>query len=81
MAHLVENLRAVAIMLQAFMPETADKIFDGLNINNKDWDSIKNIDIKDKKIEVPEKVEPLFARLDVEEETKYLEDIIKGNRK
>ena len=81
MAHLVENLRAVAVMLQAFMPETADKIFKQLNIKPENWDSIKNIDVKNKIIEVPEKVEPLFARLDVKEEMEYLENMIKGNKK
>ena len=68
-------------MLQAFMPETAEKIFDSLNINNKDWDSIKNIDVNKGQIQVPEKVEPLFARLDVNEEMEYLENMIKGNKK
>ncbi len=68
-------------MLQAFMPETADKIFKQLNIKPENWDSIKNINASKGIIEVPSKVTPLFARLDVEEETKYLEDLIKGNRK
>ena len=81
MGHLVENLRIVAIMLQAFMPETADKIFKQLNINEKEWDSIKNININKGIIEVPEKVEPLFARLDVKEEMEYLENMVKGNKK
>lgn len=81
MAHLVQNLTIVAIMLQAFMPETAQTIFEQLNIKKQNWDSIKNIDIKKGEIQVPSKVTPLFARLDVEEETKYLEDMIKGNKK
>lgn len=68
-------------MLQAFMPETANKIFKQLNIKPENWDSIKNIDVKNKEIEVPEKVEPLFARLDVKEEMEYLENMIKGNKK
>ena len=41
MAHLVENLRKVAIMLQAYMPETAEKMLEQLNIKDNDWDSIK----------------------------------------
>ena len=81
MAHLVENLRKVAIMLQAYMPETAEKMLQQLNVEDNSWESIKNTKIENKVIEVPEKVEPLFARLDANEEMEYLENLIKGNRK
>ena len=81
MAHLVENLRIVGTMLQAYMPETAEKILNTLNVENRQWEDIKEIHSNIGMIEVPSKIEPLFARLDVKEEMEYLENLIKGNRK
>lgn len=81
MAHLVENLRIVGTILQAYMPETAEKILNTLNVENRQWEDIKNIHANSGMIEVPSKIEPLFARLDVKEEMEYLENLIKGNRK
>ena len=81
MVHLVENLRIVGTMLQAYMPETAEKILNTLNVENRQWEEIKNIHANSGMIEVPSKIEPLFARLDVKEEMEYLENLIKGNRK
>ena len=63
------------------MPETAEKILNTLNVENRQWEDIKNIHANSGMIEVPSKIEPLFARLDVKEEMEYLENLIKGNRK
>ena len=78
MARLVENLRIVAIMLQPFMNETANKIFSQLNIDKKDWNSAYEFNIDEGIIRVAKDVEPLFTRLEVDKEIEYLENLIKG---
>lgn len=78
MYHLVESLRKIGIILKPFMPETSEKILEQLGINNLDattWDSIKN----KKNVILPntkiiEKGEPLFLRLDMEEEIEYIKN-------
>lgn len=69
MYHLVENIRKVAIMITAFMPETSKQILDNFNIPEecRTWDSLYNYDeLKD--IKVVETIAPLFARLDIAKE-------------
>ncbi|HOZ54630.1 MAG TPA: methionine--tRNA ligase [Clostridia bacterium] len=78
MYHLVESLRKIGIILKPFMPETSEKILEQLGIKNLDattWDSIKN----KKNVILPntkiiEKGEPLFLRLDMEEEIEYIKN-------
>ena len=79
MYHLIENLRIIAVLLQPFMPETAEKMFKQLGIKNelKSWNSVQ----KYGKIEsgkVIEKGEPLFMRLDIEEEINYIKEGMKA---
>ena len=79
MFNLAETLRKIAILIIPFLPQTAEKIFNQLGINNKElqtWDSIKNAKL-DPNTKVIEKGEPLFVRLDVNEEVEY----IKANMK
>ncbi len=80
MVHLVEALRIVAVLLQPFMNETANKIFSQLNINEKDWNSAYEFNINRGIVKVTKKAEPLFTRLEVEKEMEYLEDLIKGTQ-
>jgi len=78
MYHLVESLRKIGIILKPFMPETSEKILEQLGIKNLDattLDSIKN----KKNVILPntkiiEKGEPLFLRLDMEEEIEYIKN-------
>ena len=80
MYHLVEALRKVAILLKPILEETSEKIFNQLNINDnslENWNSVKDYP-QYKELKVVEKGEPLFVRLDVEQEVEYLKDIIKG---
>jgi len=77
MSHLVENLRIVAILLQPFMQETSNKIFEQLNIKEKEWASVYEYNIEHGVIEVSKSIEPLFARLEVDKEIEYLESLIK----
>ena len=79
MYHLVENLRKVAILIKPFMEDTSCKIMNQLNIkddNLNTWDSIyeyQNID----SIKVIEKGEPLFVRLEREDEIEYIKQKMK----
>ena len=79
MFNLAETLRKIAILITPFLSETAVKMFNQLGINNKElqsWDSIKNAKLEPN-TKVIEKGEPLFIRLDVNEEVEY----IKANMK
>lgn len=80
MYHLTENLRKIAILLRAFMPETAEKMFCQLGLKDshlKEWDSLKDYDRIPENTKVAEKGEPLFMRKDREEEIEYIKDIMK----
>ena len=81
MYHLVENLRKIAILIKPFISNTSSEIFRQLNINNDElqkWDSLYKYDLIKDKIKVIEKGEPLFMRLDVEEEIEFIK---KGMKK
>lgn len=81
MYHLVENLRKIAILINPFMTETSNKIFNQLNITNKDlqeWKNIYNYDLLKENIKVIEKGEPLFVRLDKDEEIEYIKEGMKN---
>ena len=63
--NLLEAIRSMAVLLQAFLPETADKIFKQLNTKIKSIDSIdfKGME-KTIKVNMPE---PLFERINKED--------------
>ena len=72
--NLLESIRSGATLLQAFLPDTADRIFKQLNTENRYIDSInfKGLDYGIK-LNQPE---PLFARIDKE---KKLEELSQKN--
>ena len=75
MYHLAEALREIAIMLTPFMPGTAGNIFNQLGIKDvglKSLESLQNYSIIPEDTKVIEKGVPLFMRLDVNEEVKYI---------
>lgn len=76
MYHLVENLREIGILLRPFMPETSEKIFKQLGIKEElqTWKSLKEYNKLPAKLKVIEKGEPLFMRLDMEEEIQYIKE-------
>ena len=81
MYHLVETLRKVAIMLKPAMEETALEMFKQLGIQDeslKVWDSIMEYPNYDKNQKVVEKGEPLFVRLDANEEIEFLKSKMNG---
>lgn len=80
MYHLVENLRKIAILIRPFMLETSDNILRQLGIQNEElrtWDSIKYYENL-KNIKVIEKGEPIFMRLNAEEEVEYMQNLMKN---
>ena len=80
MYHLVENLRKIAILIKPFMEETSNRIFNQLNIKEelKVWDTIYKYDLLKEDIKVIEKGEPLFIRLDKDEEIEYIKEGMKN---
>ena len=80
MYHLAENLRIVAILLKPFMTETSEKMLKQLGIEKEElttWDSTKIYKSIPDGIKVIEKGEPLFMRLDMEEEVNYIKEGMK----
>ena len=79
MYHLIENLRKIAILVEPFMKNTSENILKQIGINDenlKTWDSLKNYD-KLENIKVIEKGEPIFMRLNVDEEVEYIKQLMK----
>ncbi|MGP4063121.1 methionine--tRNA ligase [Halobacillus sp. H74] len=79
MAHLAESLRQTAIMLQPFLTQTPERIFQQLGIKddqNKAWDSLSEFGAIPTGTHV-EKGQPIFPRLDAEEETQIIKDMMK----
>ena len=74
MFHLAENLRKIAIMITPFMPTKSNEILAQLNIpvENKKWDLVYSNNEIQANTKVIEKGEPLFARLEREEEIEYI---------
>lgn len=63
--NLAESLRIAAVLLSAFLPDTADKIYAQLNAQKTDWDSLKEFNGTVAGTKVI-KGENLFPRIDVE---------------
>ena len=79
MYHLIENLRKISILIKPFMNKTSEEILRQIGIENnemKSWDSLKDYD-KLKDIKVIEKGEPIFMRLNTEEEVEYIKNLMK----
>ena len=79
MYHLIENLRKIAILIKPFMNSTAENIFRQLGIEKeelKKWKTISDYK-KLEDIKVIEKGEPIFMRLNVDEEVEYLKNAMK----
>ena len=69
--HLIENLRRIAILLNPFIEKTSIEILRQIGMENQTWDSLELYDKIDG-AKVIEKGEPIFKRLDVEEEVEYI---------
>ena len=77
MNHLAMSLRAIAILIRPFMKDTSDNILRQLGLNTevtfKDLDIIKEFN----NIKVIDKGEPIFLRLDADEEIAYIKELMK----
>lgn len=76
--NLVESIRHGAVLLQAFLPDTANEIFRQLNTENRYIDSLNDYNGFDSGIKVNEPV-PLFVRLNKEEKLEEIEKFLKSN--
>ena len=77
MYHLVETVRKIAILIRPAMEETSDNIFVQLSMKDKNlktWDSIKLYPDFGSNLKVIEKGEPIFVRLDANEEIDFLKN-------
>ena len=75
MYHLIENLRKIGIMLIPFMPDTSKNILKQIGIQDnklKTWESMEDYELIPNGTKVIQKGEPLFMRLNVEEEIEYI---------
>ena len=84
MYYLVENLRKIAILLKPFMPDTSENIFKQIGIVKEDlkkWDTLYeySADVLNN-TKVIEKGEPIFMRLNMEEEVNYIKEAMKAKK-
>ncbi|MFD2656085.1 methionine--tRNA ligase [Gracilibacillus thailandensis] len=77
MAHLVDSLRRIAILLRPFLTQTPNRIFEQIGVSDNEalhtWESLLDFGIIEAGTKVVKK-DPIFPRLDVEKEVQ----IIKG---
>lgn len=64
--NLLESIRHGAVLLQAFLPDTAKEIFKQLNTSNNHYDTLSSFTGMDYGIKLNE-AKPIFMRLDKEE--------------
>ncbi len=83
MNHLAESLRRIAILLKPFLTRTPDKIFKQLNIQDASlhtWDSLERFGVIPAGT-IVEKGDPIFPRLDIQEEVEFIKGEMKGPQK
>ncbi|QHE50616.1 methionine--tRNA ligase [Pontibacillus sp. HMF3514] len=81
MAHLAESLRHIGIMLQPFLTQTPQRIFEQLGINEDEftsWESMNTVGLIPEGTKV-QKGQPIFPRLDVDAETQAIKNMMKKN--
>ncbi|SES23135.1 methionyl-tRNA synthetase [Gracilibacillus ureilyticus] len=80
MAHLVDSLRRIAILLQPFLTKTPEKIFEQIGVTDeqdKTWESLHTFGAVKEGTSVVKK-DPIFPRLDVEKEVQTIKDLMKA---
>ncbi|RLQ91697.1 methionine--tRNA ligase [Falsibacillus albus] len=81
MVHLAESLRRVAVLLQPYLTAAPKKIFEQLNVVDESlqsWESLETFGMIPAGAEVVKKGEPIFPRLDVQEEVDYIKNQMTG---
>lgn len=77
MAHLVENIRIIAVLLRPFLTHAPKQIFTQLNINTPELfelESIETYGALTEPIMVSDKPQPIFPRLDSTVEIDYIKE-------
>ncbi|GAE94167.1 methionyl-tRNA synthetase [Gracilibacillus boraciitolerans JCM 21714] len=78
MAHLVDSLRRIAILLRPFLAQTPNRIFEQIGVTNEaeqTWESLLQFGSKDNDNKVVKK-DPIFPRLDVEKEVQIIKEMM-----
>jgi methionyl-tRNA synthetase len=81
MAHLAESLRQTAVLLQPFLTQTPKKIFAQLNVLEEgltSWESLETFGGIPEGTKV-QKGEPIFPRLEAEEEVAFIKEKMQGS--
>lgn len=73
--NLVESISIGAALLEAFMPETADRILGQLNAKKRSFEDMDKYGLYESGSKVTEKPEILFARLDLKEVMEKVEKL------
>ena len=82
MYHLVDSLRVIAILIQPVMVETPDKIFEQLGLDFDADAGFENakVGLYPETAKVVEKGQPIFPRLDHDEEVAYIQAQMAANK-
>lgn len=81
MVHLAESLRRVAVLLKPFLTTAPKKIFEQLNLSTEQftsWESLETFGVIPDGTKVVGKGEPIFPRLDIDEEVKFIKSKMQG---
>ncbi len=73
--NLVESLVIGASLLEAYMPQTAEKIVKQLNTSLRDFDRLEQFGLYESGTRVTDQPEILFARLDMKEVLRHEEEL------
>lgn len=79
--NLVESIGIGATLLHSFMPETSEKILEQLNASQVNYDELGTFGHYKSGTKVVEKPEILFARLDLDEVLKKVEELYPSEEK
>ncbi|MDX8047522.1 methionine--tRNA ligase [Gracilibacillus sp. S3-1-1] len=81
MAHLVDSLRRIAVLLRPFLTQTPKRIFEQLGVDDKEslhtWESLLDFGVVEAGTKVVKK-DPMFPRLDVEKEVETIKAMMKA---
>ncbi|ASN03753.1 methionine--tRNA ligase [Virgibacillus necropolis] len=80
MAHLADSLRIIGVMLQPFLTESPNEIFRQIGITDdklKEWESVYELGQIKEGSNVT-KGEPIFPRLDVEDEVQIIKEMMQN---
>jgi methionyl-tRNA synthetase len=81
MAHLAESLRRTAILLKPFLTQTPEKVFNQLGVTGsfeQSWESLEEFGIIPTGTKTV-KGDPIFPRLELQEEVDYIKNQMQGN--